>query len=283
MINNTVNTKNLPIFIINLEHEKEKKEMMRKQLEKFGLGHEFIRAVNGYELVDREINKKYSQTKSIEVFKRELSRGEIGCALSHLQIYKKMLDENIEKAIILEDDVTLCDEFPSIVANLDNISVPYECILLGYDDHIKKDIFLYTSFWGNKKFINEFKLYRFVKVALGTYGYIITNQGARKLYQKIDFIEKPIDHYTGNPELLSSYAVVPRCVKISDDYKHNSTIDSERKILKKAIQTVIYDTFLGIWLNRFRLFIRLYMLKMLPIQIARYWAKHVFQNRGKND
>ena len=283
MINNTANTKNLPIFIINLEHEKEKKETMQKQLEKFGLDHEFIGAVNGYELDDYEINKKYSQKKSIEVFKRELSRGEIGCALSHLQIYKKMLNENIEKAIILEDDVTLCDEFPNIIVNLDSILVSYECILLGYDDHIKKDIFLYTSFWGNKKFINKFKLYRFVKVFFGTYGYIITNQGARKLYQKIDFIEKPIDHYTGDPELLSSYAVAPRCVKISDDYKYNSTIDNERRILKKSIQTVAYDTFVGIWLNRFRLLIRLYILKILPARIARRWAKHVFRNRGKND
>lgn len=46
----------------------------------------------------------------------ELSAGQIGCALSHINAYKKMIEMGIEKAVIIEDDAILPQNFNDIVS-----------------------------------------------------------------------------------------------------------------------------------------------------------------------
>jgi len=55
-----------------------------------------------YYLEDREINEK---------FLKFCKRGQLACLLSHLQIWKKMVTEDIQECIIFEDDVKLPDDF----------------------------------------------------------------------------------------------------------------------------------------------------------------------------
>jgi len=95
----------LSIFVVNLKKDREKKEFIIALCKKYGLQIEFIDAVDGRNLSRANILDVYSKEEAIKNIGRELSSGEIGCALSHKKIYKKMLDENINQALILEDDV----------------------------------------------------------------------------------------------------------------------------------------------------------------------------------
>ena len=48
-----------------------------------------------------------------------MTKGEIGCALSHLKIYQKTVDEDIPYALILEDDTLFDTEFPKYLNDLE--------------------------------------------------------------------------------------------------------------------------------------------------------------------
>ena len=273
----------IPVFVINLEEEQKKRKRTEEMLKRLGIQYAIVEAIDGRKLNENELEQVYSPQRAVEVFRRELSRGEVGCALSHLSIYRRMVEEGLEKAVILEDDAVVCDDFPTILKYLDEVSPQCECLLLGYDADIVREIFLYTSFWGSRKFFGKYRLKRFVKVAFGTYGYMITLQGARKLLAQIETIDKPIDHYTGGLELLDLYGLSPRCVMVPRQEIENSSIVKERNELKKVLYTQRYDHWITRWLNRVRLGIRLYVLKTLPLPIARRYASEIFRNRRKDE
>ena len=65
-----------------------------------------------------EINNTYKLDLAGFITGGLISSGELGCLLSHQQIYRSMINENIPSAIVLEDDAmlnTTTDEFETIV------------------------------------------------------------------------------------------------------------------------------------------------------------------------
>ncbi|BDY13169.1 glycosyltransferase family 25 protein [Hydrogenimonas cancrithermarum] len=273
----------IPLFVINLEEEQKKRKRIEEMLERLGLQYSIVKAVDGRKLTESDLKKVYSPYRSIKIFRRELSRGEVGCTLSHLSIYRLMEKEGFEKAVILEDDAVVCEDFPIILQHLEEVPGHCECLLLGYEADIKKELFTYTSLWGARRLFGKYRLKRFVKVALGAYGYMITKRGAQKILAANETIVKPLDHFTGDSSLLNLYGLAPRCVKVDEEGLRASTLDEERKELKKVLVTKRYNTFLGRWLNRIRLGIRLYVLKTLPLPIARRYALEIFRNRRRDD
>jgi len=101
----------MKIFIINLASSTARRANIAAQCDAAGLDYEFISAVNGHALTEAEI---VQHTRAINY---AFKPGEIGCALSHLPVYRKMQDEKIEQALILEDDALLTPEFSSVLSN----------------------------------------------------------------------------------------------------------------------------------------------------------------------
>ena len=87
-----------------------------------------------------------------------MTKGEIGCALSHLKIYQKTVDEDIPYALILEDDTVFDTEFPKYLKEIENF--------------LSQNLNLETN-----KRISLYKM----RAGTGTYGYVITKAAAKKL------------------------------------------------------------------------------------------------------
>lgn len=104
-----VNNSAMKTFIINLASSTERRAMISAQCHKAGIAYEFIDAVNGKALSEKEISQ---HTRPVNY---AFKPGEIGCALSHINIYRKMVDENIAQALILEDDALLTEQLPEIL------------------------------------------------------------------------------------------------------------------------------------------------------------------------
>jgi glycosyl transferase family 25 len=98
----------LKIFVINLDHRADRLEFLTNQLKKFDLSFDRIPAINGNFLTSPYPIANYKRFLLNQ--KRPIVPGEIGCAESHRLIWKKMLDENISYALILEDDVKISSE-----------------------------------------------------------------------------------------------------------------------------------------------------------------------------
>jgi GR25 family glycosyltransferase involved in LPS biosynthesis len=74
----------------------------------------FIEAVDGQNNDLSSYNFKVI-SEWIEPFSsRIMTKGEIGCSLSHYNIWKKMIDQNLDNILILEDDVEFTDEVNNI-------------------------------------------------------------------------------------------------------------------------------------------------------------------------
>lgn len=170
-------------FVLNLEHNTERKKYMQDILKGIPIDYEFFPAVYGKSITN--IDQFYDSKLAEKRAKRQLNVGEIGTAISHKNIYKKMIDENIEQALILEDDVTFLDGFIDVYKKIEKINVGNKIILLG--TIVKKKI---KKIWG-KKLTSEHSMYLVLNNYAGAYGYIIGLDAAKKIYyhNKKVFIE----------------------------------------------------------------------------------------------
>lgn len=196
-------------FVVNLKRDTQRRRHMRRLCERVGLEVEFIEAVYGQEIPDIDFYIQQNKAETVRLLGRELTPGEIGCAMSHQKIYRKMMDENIGFALILEDDIEFEEEgFVELVGTLLDREGEWEIVLLGYsgggnrqhwDVHRQDETHLagpYTSARLNQQ-------------GYGTYGYLVTLQGARKLYAQSTSYILPIDHYTGDFQNSRIWVVLP--------------------------------------------------------------------------
>lgn len=216
-----MNTENLTIFIINLSDHIERKEHMQRLCDVFGLRPVFIEAVDGRLLSNESIEGVYDKRKSIDYSGRELSLGEIGCGLSHQQIYQRIVDENIELALILEDDVDFNEYLLSTLNETMRFPVDWELVLFGHHGGFSREATTRGSVWYQLFLNKSYKLMRPAELVNGTYGYLINLQSARKLLSMTAPLFMPIDHYTGSDRLLNIYIIKPAIVMINENLSDN--------------------------------------------------------------
>ena len=104
------------IFIINLDRSKERWENMKDQeLRLNNIKLERVSGVDGFLLDKEELNKREMITPFCLNF---CSMGMIGCWLSHLKVWKKVVDENLPYAIVLEDDTIFPENYSNKINGL---------------------------------------------------------------------------------------------------------------------------------------------------------------------
>ena len=103
----------IPCFVINLAHAVKRRAHMEEQLQAQGIQAEFIDAVNGRQMSETE-RQSHLNSEKMKDIGWKLSPAEIGCALSHLKVYKLMVERQLPYAIILEDDIELAGDFAAL-------------------------------------------------------------------------------------------------------------------------------------------------------------------------
>ena len=98
-------------YVVNLARSRDRRVHMTAELEKSGLDYEMVTAVDGSELDLRDpaiVDPSMPVTAATVVdFDAGLAAGTAGAALSHLNVYKKIIDAGHDAALVLEDDVVL--------------------------------------------------------------------------------------------------------------------------------------------------------------------------------
>jgi GR25 family glycosyltransferase involved in LPS biosynthesis len=117
------------------------------------------------------------------------SVGEIGCYLSHTNIWKEIVSNNYNNCIIFEDDVIPDKNYEKIIKYIEDVPDDYDIAYLGWwtrknmRNNNKNSNWLYTD--NNSEKTN----------VLGLYAYIISNKGAKKLLSKAFPIDVQLDTY----------------------------------------------------------------------------------------
>lgn len=179
--------KPINVYVINLKKDVERKMYMEKVLSSFrNCNIEFVEAVYGRELSDVQINEYYNRKKSYKRYGRNVNLGEIGCTLSHMKCYKKLVDSPHDYALILEDDVTFLRNINDIELLTDYINVPYPLIL-----------FLSADYWFYKKeYISGDYFIASVFDAVGAYAYLINKPAAQLILNKNNKSSHVADHWS---------------------------------------------------------------------------------------
>ena len=244
----------MKFFIINLEQDIEKREKITKLCDSLGIDYEVIKAIYGKALSEEEIKANtYPKEEQLKRFKRELSLGEIGCAMSHRYCYQRIIDDNLEEAIILEDDAVFNEELLEFLKFKDEFPKDLELLLIGhYKQMYYDDGFMINSLC-YKKYSNivngKWDIKRLVGGGNGTHGYLITKNGASKLLKLMHKIYIPADWYTNNDKYTNMYALFPTLInpdlaefsstQLNPINKKRSKISKYFKLIKNKIQFFI--------------------------------------------
>ncbi len=220
---------NIDIYVINLKQDIEKKMHMKKLCKENSLQCHFVDAVYGKNLTEDNIEQVYSKKKAIHEFGRELTKGEIGCALSHLSVYKEIVEKNIEMAIIVEDDIVIEDGFLELLNSVDTFPKMWECILLGHYRFSFRKLETASSYWERVRINDKYEVVRLMEHAYGTHGYLINKKGAIKLIEAMSILSKPVDVYTGDEKVFNMYAISPPCITLEPVFSLDSNIHKDRE------------------------------------------------------
>lgn len=198
-----------PVWVVNLKRSVHRRQFIQAQLNILGLEHEIVEAVDGRELSPDELASCYSPSGSRELVRRELTPGEIGCSLSHLRLYQRQVDEGHEQVLILEDDIVVEPSFLRVLATRDALPPDWELVLF----HRLNDPLV--SYWGSRRFDDEFRSVKFASFADGTQSYLLRLSGAKKLLAHGYPVRMPADSLTGGwvKTGVRLYAMDPPCVR----------------------------------------------------------------------
>lgn len=214
------------IFIVNLKNSVERRQKMEEQLHALGLSAEFIEAVDGRFMSDDERKRVTADVNYAFL------PGEIGCALSHQKIYKRIVDEGIAQALILEDDVLIENILPELLKGIKLSNSTPEIILLSRVNKFRKKAV--------RSLTIIYKIHK-TEQATTAHAYIINNKAASSFLNNLYPVWMTADKWSLFEDLSMAkiYSVIPYPVRLSEEAE-TSTInqskgDSEINLKKKHI------------------------------------------------
>ena len=107
----TVNNTAWPIFVISLKDATERRENITKQLNDCNLPFSIMDAIDGRKGLPAPFEPMVDRDPSRSRISRGLTDGEFACALSHMAVYRHVVENNLPGAIVLEDDAILTPLF----------------------------------------------------------------------------------------------------------------------------------------------------------------------------
>ena len=143
----------------------------------------------------------FSEISNTRKYHYNLTRGAVGCFLSHIAIYKKIIESNKSYGLIFEDDVLIAtDVYKRLLYGLNKIPSNWDIFLLGV---------MCLKCTESNQYINVDRFW-------GLHGYLIKKDTAIKLVEHLDKeINKQIDAEISlmiKYKLLNVYAITPQIV-----------------------------------------------------------------------
>jgi GR25 family glycosyltransferase involved in LPS biosynthesis len=227
------------IKVVNLERRSDRKQKMKDQLK--DISPSWIKAVDGQNLTCTNELKKLIQGNNFNN-----KKSVIGCALSHLHIWKQLVTDSVHNYyLILEDDITFSDQWFEKLNQLDHTH-SHDLIWMGYH--------MWSSVRNNVKHIYDIstehiQLHPFQRSNYigGTFSYIVYKSGAQKLINYIERfgIQNPIDNLMVSVPNLNMMEIQPFlffspwCENIADNVDSDIQYTNDNLFLTPDINTLL--------------------------------------------
>lgn len=218
------------IYCINLKRSIERRAKMEAELKKLGLSYEFIEAVDGRKLSAAERTASYSSWRTRFRHGKDLTPGELGCVMSHLKFFQKIIETN-EIGFVLEDDVSFSDGARAAFEKAEKFLQEAKGTTLVQLPGLVRDLRRAKDGLGD-----------FVKVptAIGTYAYGINPAAAKLLLKAFTPVKMPIDKYDYIIKHLGlDFFVYPEIV-LKVDMEGESVVGTDRFVSFSGIHKIGY-------------------------------------------
>ena len=231
----------MKIFCVNLPRDVERRKKMEGELEKLSIPVEFIEGVDGRKLTDEELKNVYAKWRTRFRHGKDLSRGELGCALSHVKFYDEMIRGADEVGMVVEDDVSFGEEIFDALCEVERFLKATDDPAIVQLPGLKRDLPQ-----GDATDMIS------VKFAMGTYAYAINRAGAELLKKEFTPVKMPIDRYNYLIKHCGlKFYVYPKIV-LSVDMEGESSVGQDRFIKMNAPVMALYKAWrmMGVLIDR---------------------------------
>ena len=193
-----------PIYLISLDKDTNRRQNVLKYAVPT-----LVFAKDGTDIDIDDLKKRGFVTQNCS-----LTKGEIGCYLSHVHMLSQIKDNNSPYAIILEDDVIL---FPNtqhtIAQTVPLFPDPWEIVFLGHNYHEPGS--LPPQMRGMYTYTNISSVY-------GAHAYCVRSSSVtREKIRALFPIDKPFD--IAIPKIFTSYVIDPKLVQLSELSEYSNT------------------------------------------------------------
>ena len=93
----------LPVYVINLVSSQARWQRAKAQLDDIDIPHQRFDAVDGTQLSLNQLSRHYDRAKGMRLA-YDLSLPEIGCYLSHMNVWATVAQNDCSGAFVMEDD-----------------------------------------------------------------------------------------------------------------------------------------------------------------------------------
>ncbi|WP_180017155.1 MULTISPECIES: glycosyltransferase family 25 protein [unclassified Acinetobacter] len=216
-------------FVITLSEALLRQNHIKKEFAKENIPFKFFDAItpNRIDLISKSLG--------IDIRDSDLTLGEQACFLSHVCLWKKIIDENLNYVCIFEDDIHLGNSVFDFLSHIDIYPDDFDIIKLEcFNDVISVDSIF------SKKILDR-KILKLKSRNLGTAGYILNKKSAIKLISILKSKKKfePIDRFMFEVLIcnrdINIYQIEPAICKQdflinNSDKNLLSFIEGERKL-----------------------------------------------------
>jgi glycosyl transferase, family 25 len=242
------------LFLINLDSAVERRQFMARQLASMGITFERI-----------GIDMRLRSGEAIAVWAaahfpqfafdfQRLSGAEVGCWLSHLSAWNRLLAQHETQAcVVIEDDLILGPDFADAIAAATSQSI-HDVVYLGTSSKN-----LSTR---RRARIDRFWVHEPVGTVYNTWGYSIARNYIRQLFERTSVnVNMPIDHFLGGtaaiakprigvlrPSVLDEHPVLGSASQIAP---HTMRFD-RWWVVEKVRRQLLKSRFIALYYSLFR-------------------------------
>ena len=227
--------------VINLPRATARRKNITSQFVNLNLGFDIFDGIDGHTLSIEHYGEHADYNSRLINWKHPNVPGMLGCWLSHRQVWRNALAENLNAVAIFEDDVTIA---PNIKQVLSAIELELE------SKSIFDIIFLdnrrpYRPFVPLVRIDKAFTIGLIRHGNIGASGYIITNSAMKCLLRKYPRMTIAIDQlmHAGWHHNLQTFTLCPQVVSHGTRFvDHGSFITSTKKMNRTLLQKLLYFT-----------------------------------------
>ncbi|HIQ36005.1 MULTISPECIES: glycosyltransferase family 25 protein [Acinetobacter] len=249
-------------FVISLKSAFDRRVHIEDQFMQQGIDFSFFDAIEPQQV------ENLAEQLAICISNCHLSQGELGCLFSHVLLWKKAIDDNIDYVAIFEDDIYLGERANDFLLNSQWIKDRWEILKLE-----KNSKFNYLSINNKLTIENGRVISKLLNANFGTAGYILSNKAAKSLFNYVKELAS-VDHidqimfkkylqdgeysvYQMNPALcIQEYLLYPEAKKFKSSLSWRNTEKVKEKNLLQKVKRELIRAFLQLYRLPFKVKIK---------------------------